>query len=413
MQKLEDVVIPMRQKLSRVKLLSGTNDFALLQNQKVLPPFDNLILNFLVRLSKVLFESKEAQKFSDIVAFAFFCRKANLNSIEKKYNDISDSSLGKGIIFHVTPSNVPINFAYSLIMGLLAGNICIVKVSSKEFPQTEIVCNAINLVLKDKGFEFLNKFLSIIQYNNDDFLNSFFSELCNLRVIWGGDLTINKIRSAKLPSRSTDITFADRFSGCIVNAKKYLEDDNKSIIAQSFYNDTYLFDQNACSSPSFIYWLGTKDEINFAKTFFWKELQLILIKKKYEVQPMIASEKLMTAYRAAIEMDGVSSRVIDSNLIFRFNLNKLPRNLHSFKQSGGFFYEFSSENIEDLFEQMSTKFQTLTYIGFDGSILKNKILDAGVQGVDRIVRCGDSMTFNPIWDGVDLIRQMSRIIDYR
>ena len=35
------------------------------------------------------------------------------------------------MIFHITPSNIPTNFAYSFIFGLLTGNSNIVKVPTK------------------------------------------------------------------------------------------------------------------------------------------------------------------------------------------------------------------------------------------------------------------------------------------
>ena len=122
----------------------------------------------------------------------------------------------------------------------------------------------------------------------------------------------------------------------------------------------------------------------------------------------------MSAHRAAIDLDGTNLIGPNNNLIYRVELNSLPSDLHLRKQAGGFFYEFSSDTINDIFKVMSSKFQTLTHIGFDrDNNLKNEILKAGVRGVDRVVKSGESMTFDPVWDGVDLIRQMSRIIDYR
>ena len=69
---------------------------------------------------------------------------------------------------------------------------------------------------------------SLDEHNAD--LNSFFSGFCDVRVIWGGDQTIDKIREAKIPSRAIDITFADRFSGCIIKAKGFLQLEDKSNI---------------------------------------------------------------------------------------------------------------------------------------------------------------------------------------
>ena len=52
-----------------------------------------------------------------------------------------EERVGLGLIFHITPSNVPTNFCYSLIFGLLTGNTNIVKVHSQKFEQIKIICD--------------------------------------------------------------------------------------------------------------------------------------------------------------------------------------------------------------------------------------------------------------------------------
>lgn len=42
---------------------------------------------------------------------------------------------GRGVAFHIAPSNVAVNFAFSLAAGLLTGNANIVRLSSKPFPR--------------------------------------------------------------------------------------------------------------------------------------------------------------------------------------------------------------------------------------------------------------------------------------
>lgn len=36
------------------------------------------------------------------------------------------------------------------------------------------------------------------------------------------------------------------------------------------------------------------------------------------------------------------------------------------------------------------------------------LISSGVLGVDRVVETGHALDFSLIWDGIDLIRQMSR-----
>ena len=97
---------------------------------------------------------------------------------------------------------------------------------------------------------------------------AYFSSICDVRIIWGGDDTISEIRKNKIPPRSFDVTFADRFSICAINADEYINEKFPDKIAQGFYNDTYLFDQNACTAPHLLIWLGNKNKVKKAKIFF-------------------------------------------------------------------------------------------------------------------------------------------------
>ena len=95
--------------------------------------------------------------------------------------------------------------------------------------------------------------ISIVRYSNNDSLTKKFSSMCNARLIWGGDNSINNIRKFSLQEKSLDIAFADRYSFCVINTSSILNlnyNDTKRLV-EKFYNDTYLVDQNACSFTSF------------------------------------------------------------------------------------------------------------------------------------------------------------------
>ena len=61
--------------------------------------------------------------------------------------------LGLGLVFHITPSNVPIVFAFSYVLSLLAGNANIVRVPTKRFPQVDVVSGAVRRLCADKRYE--------------------------------------------------------------------------------------------------------------------------------------------------------------------------------------------------------------------------------------------------------------------
>ena len=132
-------------KINNIEYLVGSSDCDL----KADVPFSNEICNFLGDLSVKLNNLQLSKKYPDIKTLAFWCRKKNILNLKEKLNT-NESSLGLGLIFHITPSNIPTNFAYSLIFGLITGNSNIVKVPSKNFEQVTIICSAINKLLKKK-----------------------------------------------------------------------------------------------------------------------------------------------------------------------------------------------------------------------------------------------------------------------
>ena len=88
----------------------------------VYPPYADEICSFLSDLSSYLLKDKTALQYPDIVSFAYFCRKANIQKKKEAFQTEGRLRLGRGIIFHIAPSNVPVNFAFSFVFGLLAGN---------------------------------------------------------------------------------------------------------------------------------------------------------------------------------------------------------------------------------------------------------------------------------------------------
>lgn len=371
--------------------------------------FDDRICELLEALSATIRNNKEAKQYPDIVTLGFFCRKGNIQKLKQEY--FVKDRLGKGLSFHIAPSNVPINFMYSLVSGLLSGNPCIVRVSSKEFVQTDIICR----LLREMEIQSeISQYIAVIGYEYDKELTDYFSSMANVRVIWGGDRTIQEIRKSPVPPRCIDIGFADRYSLCVIRAEALLEMDDiqdREKMAQGFYNDTYLFDQNACSSPRFIYWLGVKEDIEKAQSIFWDAVH-DYIKEHYKVEPIIASDKLLASYQAAIDLENVTIIRSGDNLIQRIRLSSLPENLSEYTCPGGSFMEYESETLEDLIPIVSDKYQTLTYFGLEPARLTDWVINHGLSGIDRIVPNGKAADFMFTWDGYNVIDMMSRKIFY-
>jgi len=364
-----------------------------------LKPFDDRVLEFFNDLSK---ELTKAREHSDVVTFGFWCRKASLLKEKAKYDD-SKLRLGRGVAFHSTPSNVPVNFAFSFAAGLLSGNANIVRLPGKDFEQVNIITDVVKKLVAGKHKD-LSQYICFVKYPPDKALHDLFSSICDVRIVWGGDGTINELRQSPLKPRATDITFADRYSIAIINADRYNEADDKINIAQDFYNDTYFSDQNACTSPRIVFWYGNEKEA--AKETFWTSLHN-LVKEKYELAPVQSVGKLAAFYKTAANMT-VSLEKTEDNYITRVKVDSLNGKLMDYKYNSGFFFENDIVHLKDILPICGERLQTLTYYGFSAEEVTKFMVDYRPKGIDRAVPMGKSMDFSLVWDGRDLIIELSR-----
>jgi hypothetical protein len=382
-----------RSKLENVRDLSSNEIFS-----------DNAI-DFLNTLSNELIKSPIVRQFSDVATFAFFCRKANLLALKKKQPE-NIIRLGRGVVFHVAPSNVPVNFAYSMVAGILSGNINIVRVPSKSFEQVEIICNAINKIVSFSQFEDIINRLLLVRYDKQSSATSYFSSICDVRVIWGGDDTIAQIRKSTIPARAYDVTFADRYSIAAINADKFINEQNTARVAENFYNDTYLFDQNACSAPRLVIWTGDEKNISQAKEMFWSALQLRI--EKYVLSPILSVDKLSALYLQCQDDIEIIREIPVDNKLWRIKLSELSVDIDKNRCAGGYFIEYDASTLNELKKIVNRKYQTLAYYGYDKEELSKLVLEMKFNGIDRIVPIGKTTDFSLIWDGYDLVNALSR-----
>ncbi|MCI8584220.1 MAG: acyl-CoA reductase [Dorea sp.] len=396
----------MQTSLSKVTFLTGSVEGILkLNDTPAKKPFSEEIIDFLNDVSRSLMNSKATKSYPDVVTFAFWIRKSSINKLKDRFLKNDDNlRLGKGVAFQIAPSNVPVNFAYSLVSGLLTGNANIVRVPSKDFEQVSIIAGAFNEVLS--RYDDLKEYVYLVRYDRDKDVNSLFSSMADTRIVWGGDATIAELRKSPLPPRSGEITFADRYSLAVIDSDNYLAIENKERVAEEFYNDTYLSDQNACTSARIVVWTGSR--IEKAKEVFWEE-EHKLVEQKYPFQAIQAVNKLTSSYMIGTVFPGCKVINHKDNLITRIQVLNATAELMDYKDNSGFFFEYDCKDILEIKALCDNKrCQTIGYIG-DKEMFE-PLLMSGIKGVDRIVPVGHTMDFDLIWDGYDLVNMMTRII---
>lgn len=373
--------------------------------------YDDSVCNFLDALSKELRTDPEAKNYPDVLTFAFWCRRANIEKNKRLQSD--KIRLGRGVVFHIPPSNVPVNFAFSMVFGLLAGNANIIRVSPKMTAQTTIICRCINQVLQTCENN-ISEFITIVSYEHDEDVTEGFSAICNGRVIWGGDSTIHEIQKAGISPRSVEIHFADRYSFGILSERAVgkLSKEELKRLAEQFYNDTYLMDQNACSTPHMLVWVKG-DEIGLDRSEHIREnfYQAVCENaEKYDLSEIKVSDKYTDLCRIAAQQEVNMQTKHYGNLLYVTKLFEIPENLEDFRGRFGSFYEVRIQKLEELAHCFSQKTQTCLFFGVDKEELIKMVIEQKMLGIDRIVPFGRSLEMDVYWDGYDIIGELSRIL---
>jgi hypothetical protein len=366
-------------------------------------PFDDEVLSFINSLSKKLVKESKFREYSELVALGFWLRFANMQKLKDRFFKQYKGSLllPRGVVFHVAPSNVDTIFLYSFILSLLVGNHNIVRITQKHNPQIDPL---LDLVVQElKNHQNLYNSTVFIRYAHEDNITEKLSNLCDVRIIWGGDSTIKHIRTIPIKPTAIELTFADKFSFFVLNLNNVTLDE---LFFEKLYSDSFTFMQNACSSIKCICFLDATQE---QKNFFWQKFSSFIQNKKPELEAKTQIDKLVA----------LSSLSIDKELEkLSFNPYLSYVSLHSLKDideathcGGGLFYDVNIKSIDELLRFSTKKHQTLVVAGISKEQINKAFSSSYSQGFDRVVSLGKSMEFNAIWDGFDIMSSLCRVID--
>lgn len=369
-----------------------------------LPPFSEPVMVFLDTFSRQVMQDKEAKNWPDVVSLGFWCRRASVEKMRAGSGELTHR-IGRGVAFHIAPGNVAANFAYSLFTGLLSGNANIVRLPGRDHPQVAVILRLMDEALRREPT--LVPYICLVRYDRQQAINDALSAICDTRIIWGGDETIARIRRSPLHARALDISFSDRYSIAIIDADSYLAHPEKTQLAQAFYNDTLLNDQNACSSPSLVVWTGK--ETAAARTLFWQNFHT-LAERRYPLEPVMAVEKRARLCVLSTQYPGVKKVSDESNLLVRVELPVLDDSVLALRGNCGFFMEYVANSLDEINAVCGERCQTLASFGIEQDTLSAWLSRARPKGVDRIVPFGRTLDFTLNWDGYDLISLLTRKI---
>ena len=370
--------------------------------------FDEDVTSFLSTLSRLILGDRKAKSYPDLVAFAFFIRKANLKKMLG--TDLNTfSQRGWGTVLHIAASNIPLNFAYSLVFSMLAGNSNIVRLPSQTHEQSFYLIKIIEKILLSSDFEELySKTLFIKSERGSDRLADVASIVDGL-VVWGGDHTVKHFMDLPKKVGVVELYFPSKVSSCLINLDSFvaLSDDSQLKLAEKFYNDTFLFDQNACSSPSKCFWVLGKFSAFEKKKTFWDNLEIVKKRKGYKISAMALVDRSLDIFQNICV--GARPYRIEKHS----NSTWLVQGSYCDDPAGrfGLFNEISVSRVSDVFTHLRQNEQTLTYFGFDRDEILKEMQKQDFCNIDRLVPIGSALEMSHIWDGKNIINVLSRALN--
>ena len=217
-----------------------------------------------------------------------------------------------GVLFHIAAGNVDLLPAYSVIEGLLVGNINILKLPSGD--------NGLSITLLKELIDIeprLKEFIYVFDIPSVEIETiKQLSAICDATIVWGGDAAAKAARE-----------FVDIHSGLIVWGHKisfsYVDtsvtDDELSSLAASIC----MTNQLLCSSAQgiFINTKDIKDCHELAKRFLpilaktSVEMKSLPLTMKAKNTILLYNEKLEGHGDEIYQQDGVSLRVIDNQIL--------------------------------------------------------------------------------------------------
>lgn len=381
-------------------------------------PFDVRVINFVGKLSQRILTSSSIRDFPELAALGHWFRKARLLEMAKLAAETVPGRLriARGLAFHLAPSNVDSVFMYSWLISLLAGNSNLVRVSQQGGLQQEFLISILREVSQDPEYADVTSRFVLLTYPHDARITEQISLACMIRIIWGGDATVRTIRGIPLRPMAVELCFADRFSVAALSAEAILKANEPALrnLIQAFYNDTFWFAQQACSSPRMVAWVGTDVAIKEAMMRFWPALTNEVQARRTENSPAMVMARLGAAFEFAAQgLVGLSNenRLGDFPAKLELNENGLSavREIHC---GNGLFVQMCLHTLADLASSLSDKEQTLSVFGFEDRDYLNLISKLPPRALDRIVPAGTALGFDQIWDGQDLITSFTRIITW-
>jgi len=375
------------------------------------------VLKSCVTFGESLLEDEGARAWPALQALGFWLRPRALEALMRTYFLSPSRTIrtARGIVFLVPPANVETLAAYLCVLSLLLGNITVVRLPLRRGEATDLWLSLMGKALA-RAPRSIRERLMILSYGHEDAFTDGISGLCDARLVWGGDETIRAFAVRPLPPHARAVGFGDRFSAAAINAGFYLklDEEGRDALARSLAHDIAQFGQMACSSPRLLHWIGGHDETTAAASDFLPRVTAHMREKFGPPDPSEAMARLNAEFLALHDLNVAAQESVDPVLrVLRLADEEKGEALSAFKNIGyghGLLLMDRLASLMELATRAEAKDQTLSHAGFEQATIDSFARACNGRGFDRLVPIGQALAFDVVWDGLNLVEIMSKIV---
>jgi hypothetical protein len=375
-------------------------------------PFAGDAVALVGTISQRILRSELARQMPELAALAHWFRPANLRTLTARFaGDGGGTRIRpRGLVFALSPANVEVLFIYCWLLSLLAGNATVIRVSRKPSQVRESFVALMRELAQEPRHRELLSDSWIVTYEHDAAVSTAISELCHARLVWGGDATIAAIRAIPLNPLAVEISFADRFSLAALDAASVTAQSDRALreMARRFVNDTLWSQQQACSSPRAVVWIGGPEVIARAKARFWEAYRAAATAFADSPSSMMARVTDLFCLAAAGSIERLAAPPAQRPALATGTAAlEAVRQIHS---GHGLFVEYEAATAAEIAGFVREKDQTLVAYGLAAEALEGLLEVLPSRALDRIVAPGQATEFSTVWDGTDLLDVLTRKI---
>tara|TARA_B100000700_G_scaffold331113_1_gene461490 strand:+ start:702 stop:1919 length:1218 start_codon:yes stop_codon:yes gene_type:complete len=399
--------------LSKIDIIAG-NDINYVLKKKSIGIFDTKVIDFLSEFSSIILSNlNNYHELREFAGFAFWIRKANLLLLKKQYSNL-DNRFGRGIAFHISPSNVVTNALYTFAFGLLSGCPSIIRISGSNKDVIKTIMSLIQTSeMKDKYLPIMELY-SFITYIHSDKINNYLSKNVDLRLLWGGNETIKLFKAYQTKHNCIDLPFPDRTSSAYIEMQSLnkIKGNELENIATRLANDIFIFSQRACSSPLYIFSNCKKsEEKNLVK--FLK----IVNKSIKNISNTSSGFSRLDHFKGSADLalniphKGKSLLISDYLTVFKiedFSVDSKRR----YKPFNGCLIYIPIDSIEQMPNFLDPSNQTTILVPFNENLARDIMTIVAPLGTNRIVGAGNAVNMHLFWDGYDIVSCLSKNIKF-